>query len=582
MATQKLSRFQEAKLAFEHYFEENDFFVPEVYYFRDEETGAERTYTLTWIQRFFLTLHEPSSSIMSSICSNTIMAVILLNIIVNVMMTLPQYRGYPVDDCSSPACENVSGVCANETICEPTTEPLLVSIDDACVIIFTIEYVFRIAMVGQASLRLAGLVPAGWDEEEHFLAQHEDRDPELEPETTALQTTQAYFWQAKNLIDLVAILPFYVTLANPDSDTSLSFIRVLRLFRVVRAFKMNASSGVTNLIIKTVQESMQVIILLLFFSAMIILIFGSIIFDVEMGTYVYNSEYPSGAYIHKDSETGDDYKSPYTSTLVGMYWAVITMTTVGYGDIVPVTTEGRLIAVACAFIGVLFMALPISILGANFTVQYQRLSAQQRAERKKRNNLMLQKKAASISGKAITEGVDDSNSSKVNRASSFSDEVDSSNLRTGNRLADAIMIEQRKDDAEREKMFANKYGTVSITDQDNDAADDASDKSYLDSPRRAERIDSSDNNNISKILLTIDEMEEKVNDVVIPSEKCRKSLKALIATAKSICGEATRQRREDIASANERCRSVVYSCDRLLTGVQEVIHEIDENQSRML
>ena len=136
---------------------------------------------------------------------------------------------------------------------------------------------------------------------------------------------------------------------------------------------------------------------------MIILIFGSIIFDVEMGTYVYNADYPSGAYIHRDTETGDDYKSPYTSTLVGMYWAVITMTTVGYGDIVPVTTEGRLIAVACAFIGVLFMALPISILGANFTVQYQRLSAQQRAERKKRANLMLQKKAASISGKAITD-----------------------------------------------------------------------------------------------------------------------------------------------------------------------------------
>merc|ERR1711988_864131 len=92
---------------------------------------------------------------------------------------------------------------------------------------------------------------------------------------------------------------------------------------------------------------------------------------------------------------------PYTSTLVGMYWAVITMTTVGYGDIVPVTTEGRLIAVACAFVGVLFMALPISILGANFTVQYQRLSANQRQERKRRTSVMLAKKASIKTGKAV-------------------------------------------------------------------------------------------------------------------------------------------------------------------------------------
>lgn len=580
MSTQKLTRFQEAKLAFDHYFEEHDFFVPEIYFFRDEETGMERTYTLTWIQRFFLTLHEPSSSIMSSICSNTIMAVILLNIIVNVMMTLPQFREYPVDSCNSPACENVSGVCANQTICEPTTEPVLVTIDDVCVIIFTIEYVFRIATVGQVNLRLAGLVPPGWDDEEQFLAQHEDREPDPEPETTALQTTQSYFWQAKNLIDLVAILPFYVTLANPDSDTSLSFIRVLRLFRVVRAFKMNASSGVTNLIIKTVQESMQVIVLLLFFSAMIILIFGSIIFDVEMGTYVYNADYPSGAYIHRDTETGDDYKSPYTSTLVGMYWAVITMTTVGYGDIVPVTTEGRLIAVACAFIGVLFMALPISILGANFTVQYQRLSAQQRAERKKRANLMLQKKAASISGKAITDtSLNESGSTKANRTSSFSDEVDSSNLKTGNRLADAILIEKRKDEAEREKMLANIYGAVSVND-DNETPDDVSDKSYLGTPRRGESTDSTDS--ISKVLNTIDLMEHKVSDVVIASDRCRDSIKALILTAKAICNDASRQRREDIANANERCRSVAYSCDKLLAGIQGVINEIDEHPTKML
>ena len=58
---------------------------------------------------------------------------------------------------------------------------------------------------------------------------------------------------------------------------------------------------------------------------------------------------------------------------------------------------------ACAFIGVLFMALPISILGANFTVQYH-VNAQQRRDRKKRTTMMLAKKASMKTGKSIDLG----------------------------------------------------------------------------------------------------------------------------------------------------------------------------------
>ena len=87
---------------------------------------------------------------------------------------------------------------------------------------------------------------------------------------------------------------------------------------------------------------------------------------------------------------------------------------------------------------------------------------------------------------------------------------------------------------------------------------------------------------ISKVLNTIDLMEHKVSDVVIASDRCRDSIKALILTAKAICNDASRQRREDIANANERCRSVAYSCDKLLAGIQGVINEIDEHPTKML
>ena len=304
-------------------------------------------------------------------------------------------------------------------------------------------------------MRLANLVPKGWDDDEMFMAGHEEREPMAEPIQSWYSTTLNYFFQGKNLIDFVAILPFYISLMSSGSDASLSFIRALRLFRIVRAFNMNASAGVTNLIIKTVQESLEVILLLLFFSSMIIIIFGSIITDAEKGVYTVNADYPNGAYVRTGAD-GDDEKTPFISTIMGMYWAVITMTTVGYGDVVPTSDVGRLLAVACAFIGVLFMALPISILGANFTVQYQRLSAQQRRDRKKRTTMMLAKKASMKTGKSIDLGdleLVDKKVAENTYTLGVSEDPEGINLKTGNRMADAIMLEHIKDEESRQAIY---------------------------------------------------------------------------------------------------------------------------------
>ena len=256
--------FSKAKLACEQYFENKDIFVPVHYTYKDEENNAVRNYELNAIQRFFLTFHEPGSCFVATVTSNIIMSVIVLNIIVNIMMTLPQYRDEYVSSCTNPVCVDDATLCPNTMICEPTVDKDLVLIDDWCVIIFTVEYVFRLATVWSVPMRLANLVPKGWDDDEMFLAGHEEREAKLEPPQTWHSITLSYFFQGKNLIDFVAILPFYISLISSGSDASLSFIRALRLFRIVRAFNMNASAGVTNLIIKTVQESLEVIILLLF------------------------------------------------------------------------------------------------------------------------------------------------------------------------------------------------------------------------------------------------------------------------------------------------------------------------------
>ena len=213
-----------------------------------------------------------------------------------------------------------------------------------------------------------------------------------------------YFWSAKNIIDFIAILPFYITLMVPGSNASLSFVRVLRLLRVVRAFNSGANLGVINMLVETIRSSVEVMVFIFLIGGLFIFIFGSVIFDVEGGTFIVSAEHPEGAFVRSDLH-GDLVVSPFTSSLMGMYWAVVTMTTVGYGDIFPVSNEGRMVAVTCMVVGMLFMSLPIAIIGSKVTLEYTKLENTQAAEKIKRKTKALEKRVTSVAGKTVSRAL---------------------------------------------------------------------------------------------------------------------------------------------------------------------------------
>jgi len=105
-----------------------------------------------------------------------------------------------------------------------------------------------------------------------------------------------------------------------------------------------------GVLFKALQVSMQPLAVLTFFVFIAVIIFSSLMF-----------------YIEKDSEEVTGSPSLFTSIPVTIWWCVVTMTTVGYGDMAPETTVGKTLGIGVMLSGVLLLALPITVIGANFT-----------------------------------------------------------------------------------------------------------------------------------------------------------------------------------------------------------------------
>ena len=357
-------------------------FVPRDFSLAAKNYRDQRVYDLNNYERFFVGLNDPQSCIIASFWSNCMMAVIFLNLIIGIMMTIGIYRNIMPATCDYPVCNNDPIICPGQMICEPIEAAELTYIDTICVIIFTIEYGMRMIYVWfirPVNVRLVGIVPKGWDAKEKNRARLQERDALKDPKVSRWYPPFAYATMGKNIIDILAVLPFYISLGG--SGVSLSFIRVLRLLRILRAFKIRGG-GVAKVMVRSLKNSLEPLLLLLASSALIVLIYGSVIFNLEHGTYQWRCDWGSGfdnsvegpcrgGYLRTNTVDSAIEVSPFHSTLSGMYWAIITITTVGYGDFYPTSSEGRCMAVLCAFTGLILLAMPISILGNNFSIEYR-------------------------------------------------------------------------------------------------------------------------------------------------------------------------------------------------------------------
>jgi voltage-gated potassium channel len=143
------------------------------------------------------------------------------------------------------------------------------------------------------------------------------------------------------IIDLLAILPFYMPFVI---KTDLRFLRIIRLIRFFRVFKISRYNSTLKLIGDVFKEKRNALGMTFFIAGLLLLISGFIMYSVE------NPVQP------------DKFPNVFAS----FWWAVATLTTVGYGDIYPITVLGKVISSIVAFLGIGLIALPTGIISSGF------------------------------------------------------------------------------------------------------------------------------------------------------------------------------------------------------------------------
>ncbi|XP_035273883.1 potassium voltage-gated channel subfamily C member 1a isoform X2 [Anguilla anguilla] len=182
-----------------------------------------------------------------------------------------------------------------------------------------------------------------------------------------------------NIIDFVAILPFYLEvglsgLSSKAAKDVLGFLRVVRFVRILRIFKLTRHFVGLRVLGHTLRASTNEFLLLIIFLALGVLIFATMIYYAER----------IGA---KPNDPRASEHTHFKNIPIGFWWAVVTMTTLGYGDMYPQTWSGMLVGALCALAGVLTIAMPVPVIVNNFGMYYSLAMAKQKLPKKKNKHI---------------------------------------------------------------------------------------------------------------------------------------------------------------------------------------------------
>ena len=298
-------------------------------------------------KRVWLLVEYPESSLVARLIAIVSVLVILLSIVIFCVETLPQFRRIRIvnETWTSSVEEDAGGNSSNAT----TTTSGTTCVTAAELAAFgRLEIDYRPSLTEPFFLLETGCIV--W-----FVL-------ELLIRFAACPDHLSFFKDIMNVIDFLAITPYFISLVthvvgdaweNGSQPSSLAILRVIRLVRVFRIFKLSRYSKGLQILGLTIRASLRELGLLIFFLIICVVLFSSAVFFAEVDLQA-------------------DGLSHFNSIPDAFWWAVVTMTTVGYGDMRPVGPWGKLVGSLCAIAGVLTIALPVPVIVSNFNFFYHR------------------------------------------------------------------------------------------------------------------------------------------------------------------------------------------------------------------
>lgn len=170
-----------------------------------------------------------------------------------------------------------------------------------------------------------------------------------------IKSITKYILSPMAVIDLLSILPFYLPMLIP---IDLRFLRLFRVFRLLRILKINRYTKALSLILCVVREKKEELAATIFMMGFMILISSTIM-------YYFESEAQPEA---------------FPNIVASFWWAIATLTTVGYGDVYPVTVVGKFSASIIALMGIGIVALPTGIISSGFIEAVSKKNEEEKEE----------------------------------------------------------------------------------------------------------------------------------------------------------------------------------------------------------